>query len=792
MNKESKENKELITIIYFDSKPNENAGRRNNMLQKINDYVLFYSNMDECVNRIQLIKKEKIILVIAANDVVDTMPRIDKIRQIDAVFVTCNKIEEYDQFNEKITGIFTDDDEMMGVIGQQIEIIHKQLEVFSFYRLNQRYIRNLKIDSAEFLWFHVFKYVVTRLPHDDYAKKEMLDASRHYYRDNTHELERIDQFERSYKSEDAIQWYTKNSFVYRLINKALRTEDIEQLYLFRYFIQDLCSALSFKHQILIELGEPITVYRGLRLRQDEFDELVKDEQKLVSMNGYLSTSVTKEVAEMYAGKPTATSDKLSVYIEIECDVKQLGDSVIFAYIASQSNFRDEYEILFDIGATFELTTSPEQNENGVWHLKMIATDKGRELVRKYIDDHLEFSTMMSPKIMFGALLYDMGKYDLSLSYFERLLANPEEEDIAFIHLHIGRALSTRGDRNNEWEHYERAYQILMDAEPKRLQDAALVLINMGVFYFDRNESDRALEYFTRALDLFEQTLGNINTEQAGALLCIGGCYEQKGEYNQALEFYDRTLSIHEQSGNLNHRMQCSILLAKGNAYRLQGKYEDALIQFQHVLDIRNRTLPKQHSEIADCLSMIGKTLDDMNNPSEGVMYSLRALDMYNKTLPSTELVEKSSVLVDIGLAFSSVRVDQLSIKYYRRALAMKKKCLPKDHPDFPVIFEHLGYSYSCLGKNLLGLRYSLRALRFRKRIQTSNHPDIVGSLNVLAHVYSNMGCPNRAMHYLVRAQKILKKKVPYQHPDQISVREQIIRIKNKINKSKRRWHKRII
>lgn len=62
----------------------------------------------------------------------------------------------------------------------------------------------------------------------------MLDASREYYRDNRSELERINQFERTYRCEDAIQWYTKNSFVYRLINKALRTKDIEQLYIIRY------------------------------------------------------------------------------------------------------------------------------------------------------------------------------------------------------------------------------------------------------------------------------------------------------------------------------------------------------------------------------------------------------------------------------------------------------------------------------------------------------------------------------------------------------------------------------
>ncbi|CAF3478184.1 unnamed protein product [Rotaria sp. Silwood2] len=291
--------------------------------------------------------------------------------------------------------------------------------------------------------------------------------------------------------------FTKNSFVYRLINKALRTEDVEQMYTFRYFIQDLYSALVIKHKVFKEYGEPVTVYRGLRLIQSEFDELIKDEKQLISMNGYLSTS----------------------------------DSVTFADITPESNFRDENEVLFDIGATFQLTATPIQNDNGVWYLKMIATDEGRTLVRKYIDDHFEFSTDMSPKIIFGVLLYNMGKYDSSLSYFNKLITNPEGDDVALIHVYMARAFSMRGDTNNEWKHYENAYSILVETEPRRIEDEARVLLHMGIFYFDRSENDRALEYLMRALYLFEQVYGKKNVEIARVFLCIGGCYEEKGDNN---------------------------------------------------------------------------------------------------------------------------------------------------------------------------------------------------------------------------------------------------------------------
>ncbi|CAF1371955.1 unnamed protein product [Adineta steineri] len=729
---EFKENKENITIIYFDLKLGKKSMKRINMLRKINDYVLMYTNLDECVAHIETIKKEKIIFVTSGKNVVNIMSRIENIRQIDGVLIFSGKINKYNQFKEKITGIFNNTNEMINAIRKHIKIIQEQLKTFSFYRRHQRYIRNLTNSSPDFLWFHVFKDVLIRLPHDEQAKQEMLNVSRHYYRNNSQELRRINEFERVYESKDAIKWYTKNSFVYRLINKALRTEDVEQMYTYRYFIQDLYSALSLEHQIFKEYAEIVTVYRGLRLTQTEFDELTKDEQQLISMNGYLSTSFTRTVAEMYAGEPKIVSDKLSVLLEIECDVDKLGDSVIFACITSESSFRNENEVLFDTGATFQLAATPKQNDNGVWHLKMTATDEGRSLVRKYIDDHLEFSTGTSAKIMYGVLLNNIGKYESSLSYFNKLLLSPEEEDRALIHVHIASALAMKDDKINEWKHYENAYKILIEAEPRRIEDEARLLIYMGIFCSDKNDNDQALEYLKRALHLFEQVYDNTNGEIARALLCIGRCYEHKGDYDRALEFDTRALKIHEQCANPNHLIQCHVLLAIGNTYQLQCKYNEAITQFQRALELRTRTLPKYHPEIADCLSLIGKTLGDMDNPSESVIYSMRAFYMYSKTLPETELNEKSSVLVDIGVAFSSVGADQLSIEYLYRALKMKKKCLPYNHPDFAAIFDNIALNYTNLNKHLLGLRYSLKACRLRKQIHQSRHPDMAGSLKALA------------------------------------------------------------
>ncbi|CAM4983145.1 unnamed protein product, partial [Rotaria socialis] len=57
----------------------------------------------------------------------------------------------------------------------------------------------------------------------------MIQACREYYDGNTNEMKFIDDFEKNYRSEDAIVWYLKRSFVYKLITKALRTRDMDLL-----------------------------------------------------------------------------------------------------------------------------------------------------------------------------------------------------------------------------------------------------------------------------------------------------------------------------------------------------------------------------------------------------------------------------------------------------------------------------------------------------------------------------------------------------------------------------------
>jgi hypothetical protein len=78
--------------------------------------------------------------------------------------------------------------------------------------------------------------------------KDLLDECRRIYRENKAQTQFINAFETEYQPSKAIWWYTRDTFLYRLINMALRTENMVIIWKFRFIIQDIYQQLKTMHQ----------------------------------------------------------------------------------------------------------------------------------------------------------------------------------------------------------------------------------------------------------------------------------------------------------------------------------------------------------------------------------------------------------------------------------------------------------------------------------------------------------------------------------------------------------------
>jgi len=93
------------------------------------------------------------------------------------------------------------------------------------------------------------------------------------YENNPKELVFVGEFEKDYRSDKALWWYTRDSFLYRMLNKALRVQNIDLLFLLRFVIGDIYQQLKQVMSI------------------DELNTLRQSIDNLISINSFFSTSL---------------------------------------------------------------------------------------------------------------------------------------------------------------------------------------------------------------------------------------------------------------------------------------------------------------------------------------------------------------------------------------------------------------------------------------------------------------------------------------------------------------------
>ncbi|CAF1543135.1 unnamed protein product [Adineta ricciae] len=207
----------------------------------------------------------------------------------------------------------------------------------------------------------------------------MLNHCRHRYRDNKRMLEQIDQFQKEYTVNDAINWYTRPTFIFDVVNTALRTNAMEDMYSFRWYIIDLshCLRQQWEKQ-RSQFVSPLHLYRGITMTKVMFDKLRSyDVGTLISESSFLSTSYHNDISEMFAGSGTLSSntDLVSVLFHITVMDAQNPYGPIFIDTAFYAVNPDESEILFDMCTLFRIMDISYDESKQTWNVKLIAVPK---------------------------------------------------------------------------------------------------------------------------------------------------------------------------------------------------------------------------------------------------------------------------------------------------------------------------------------------------------------------------------------------------------------------------------
>ena len=140
------------------------------------------------------------------------------------------------------------------------------------------------------------------------SSNKFSSLSNYFEPDDIDDKKVMNEFDTSYNPEKAIYWYTRETCIYKILNKSLRTQNIDDIDPFDSFIRDLNKQLSEQHKIFVkqQTTQFIKVYRGQFISKDEINRLKAGIGQLISMNSFLSTSTNRKKSFRICNKSFTT------------------------------------------------------------------------------------------------------------------------------------------------------------------------------------------------------------------------------------------------------------------------------------------------------------------------------------------------------------------------------------------------------------------------------------------------------------------------------------------------------
>ncbi|CAF3347670.1 unnamed protein product [Rotaria sp. Silwood2] len=615
----------------------------------------------------------------------------------------------------------------------------------------------------------------------------MLDSCRQYYRGNRQVLKQIDEFEENYHKDDCFQWYTRETFLYKIINKILRTEDIEQLFIFRYYIIDLSSQLSKECEKIKSGSEKsIHLYRGTTITTETAETFKVNQGKLIATNCYWSTSRDRSYALTFAKRSHNRPDVIPVLFKIECDVEDPNNVAIFADISAFSNFPEEQEVLFDVGTVFKIEIVKEEKleDNDILLVVIKTTGEGQDITANYMEVNRREMQEESPKIMLCNLLKKIGKFEKSLKFLKQLQRNPGDENLAHIHNRIGIALKDEKKYEAALEHFQTAFELAYNSEPPQRKYSAFILHNQGLVYAKQNKLNEALRFQQRAMEIVE-SIGSTNSHFVASYYgSIGRIFSRQKDFDKAMKYFMEAIKISEMSLSTDHVYNAFNFANIATMYARQHKYDEALSYHLMALELRKKYLPSNNYNLGWSLEEVARMYYKKGDSQKALEYYLESLKIARSyTFPSWQhnLIR---LLDNIALVYGSGY--EKALEYHLQALEMQRKFEPTNYRTLIKHLEKIASTYKCIGDMYNSLKYFKEISAIYEKYLSYDRNNMAQHFNTMASVYEQMNELYYALNYYSKAKHIYEELCSYDTLFYENIKQSIKRVKDSIRRRSNR------
>jgi tetratricopeptide (TPR) repeat protein len=446
---------------------------------------------------------------------------------------------------------------------------------------------NLDALDSSFMYTQLLKEIIIDMEYDaEKARQEFVTFCRQRFASMNYALANLEQFELYYELHSPTWWYTTEDFIYSNPNRALRTQEMELIMKMGFYIQDVYREAE-QRKSLSQATSKITVYRGQRSSNQEFEKLRNSKGGLLSFNNFLSTSHDPAVSRAFAESARNYGNSIAILFEMEIDPSI--SSSTFLSLDGLSNFEDEEEILFLMHSVFRIGDIKELEER-LWHVKLTLTDDNDAELNRITQCLRDEILSQDGWDRMATLMCRMGKFDKALEIHSSMLQATVDDD-------------------------EEAFEIAR----------AKMAIKTGISYLALGKYSTAISNFEEALEICHRYLSSVPHVFAGMYLVIGMAHYRTGDFELALSDLRKVQEISEHSISFSRSMVALTYNMIGCVHHVMGQYQLAVSNSEKGLEIQRTLLPNNHPDLTWTCNKIAIANQSMGNYSKALEYLNEAL-----------------------------------------------------------------------------------------------------------------------------------------------------------------------
>ena len=207
-----------------------------------------------------------------------------------------------------------------------------------------------------------------------------------------------------------------------------------------------------------------------------------------------------------------------------------------------------------------------------------------------------------------------------------------------------------------------------------------------------------------------------------------------------------------------------------------------LAQHDAARDLYEKHLPaleerlKNTEKLATVYNNLGSIYGNLDDHSTSLEFQLKALEIREKVLPPDH-PHLAISYGNVGTTYVNLGNHQKALEYMLKALEIQEKVLPQDHPDLATSYGNVGTTYGILGDRNKALEFQLKDLAICEKVLSPDHPVLASSYNNVGTTYTYMEDFPKAVACVEKALEIREKILPPEHPHIESTKQSLMGIR---------------